>query len=51
MGQYTTEVTLVNNAVETPVELVNELTYKVECRKCGDEVKKGFICESCKTKN
>ena len=51
MGQYTTEVTLVNSAVETPVELVNELTYNVKCSKCGDTVKKGSKCGSCNTKN
>jgi rRNA maturation endonuclease Nob1 len=51
MGQYTTEVTLINSAVETPVELVNELTYKVECINCGDEVKKGSKCGSCGKQN
>jgi len=50
MGQYTTDITLVNNAVERPIELVNELTYKVECKnwRCGMMVKKGDICPRCK---
>ena len=53
MGQYTTDVALVNCAVETPAEPVNELTYNVTCSnsKCNATVKKGSKCSHCGTNN
>ena len=55
MCQHTTDVALVNYAVDTPAEPVNELTYNVTCKnkntKCGATVKKESKCSHRGTKD
>lgn len=56
MCQHTQTVSIasmaaVSTAVKTSGQLVNGLTYTVDCKKCGQPCSNGRKCSHCGTKN